>query len=120
MPIKVLLTQLPSTIQEALEDVLSRQPDMRVAKAGNHMEVLIAAGETQADVVILETERSEPPGIGSHLLAEYPHLKIVLIAARGQRYVLYQLQQETRRLGEASSEELVDIIRAMVDTHPSR
>jgi DNA-binding NarL/FixJ family response regulator len=114
MPIRVLLAQLDEALQDRLEDVLSRQPDMIVTTVDDYVEVLIAAGETQADVVVLAMENGEAPGITTHLVEEYPYLKIILVASGHQHDSFYELRQQLIPIGEASPHQLVNFIRARV------
>jgi DNA-binding NarL/FixJ family response regulator len=119
MPIRILLAQIPRVLQETLGNALSRQPDMIVTRAGNHVEVLLAAGETRADVVVIGMEDTEPPGIASHLLEEYPSLRIIVVDLGDQRALLYELRPELVPIGKATSAQLPSIIRAAVRSQRS-
>jgi len=96
------------------------QSEEPVSAVSNHVEVLLAAGETQADVVVMGMEDAEPPGIASHLLEEYPYLKIIAIDLGDQRAFLYELTPQLVPLGDASSHQLPSIIRAAVHSQPPR
>ena len=111
MVIRILLAQLPYALQEILADTLSSQPDMVVRRVGNHMEMLLAARETQADVVIIGMEDVQPPGVVSHLLDEDPSLKVILVDIDDQRGFLHELRPELRPIGQVTSPQLPSIIR---------
>jgi len=114
MPIRILLAQLPHALQETLERALSEQPDIVVALVENHVEVLLAARETEADIVVIGMENAEPPGVVSHLLDEYPTLGIIIVDVGNQRGFLYELRPELVPIGEVSSVHFPDVIRAVV------
>src|SRR6266702_1133987 len=114
MPIRILLAQLPHVLQGTLERTLSEQPDMVVTLAGNHVEVLLAAGETQTDVVMIGMENAQPPGVVSHLFDEYPSLRIIVVDAGDQRGFLYDLRPELVPIGEVSSVQFPNVIRTLV------
>lgn len=114
MPIRILLAQLPNALQTTLERVLSDQPDMVASLAENHVEVLLAVGETQADVVVIGMENAQPPGIVSHLLDEYPSLRIILVDVGEHRGFLYELRPELVPIGDMSSVQFPIVVRAAV------
>lgn len=118
MPIRILLAQLPHVLQETLGNALSQQADMVVARTGNYVEVLLAVRETQADVVVIGMEDTEPPGIASHLLEEYPSLRIIVVDIDDQRAFRYELRPALVLIGEASSTQLPRIIRNAVRSRP--
>lgn len=113
--IVVLLAKLPPVVREILQGVFVDQADMRVVGAVNGpVELLVAAGQTGADVVILEMEDTELPGVASHLLDQYPRLKILTITADGRRMFLYQLRPQLVSLGEVEPQRLLQIIKTIV------
>jgi DNA-binding NarL/FixJ family response regulator len=116
-PIRILLGALPAPLQGALEPILATQADMEVVGAVTvPVEVLLAAGQTAAHVVLLGLEGRELPGIASHLLDEYPSIKVLAVAADGRRALLYELQPRLVAIGEASPATLVEAIRMAVQS----
>jgi DNA-binding NarL/FixJ family response regulator len=115
-PIVVLLTQqLSPAVRRSLEEVFADQADIRLVGAVNgSVEVLIAAGQTAADVVILGMPDTELPGVASHLLDQYPRLKILAIPADGRRVFLYELRPQLVSIGEVDSHRLLEIVRSTV------
>ena len=114
MPIRILLAQLPNALQATLERVLSEQPDMVASLAENYVEVLLAVGQTQADVVVIGMEDVQPPGVVSHLLDEYPSLRIILVDVVEHRGFLYELRPDLVPIGDMSSAQFPDVLRAAV------
>lgn len=116
-PILILLLKLPSTIRDALKEVLADQADMQVVnELSDPVEVLLAVGQTGTDVVILGMEDRKLPGIASHLLDQYPHLKILAISTDGRHLFLYELRPELAPIGEMEPHRLIRAIReALLD-----
>jgi DNA-binding NarL/FixJ family response regulator len=112
--IRVLLA-VPSSLRNALHPVLSDADDIEVATtAVDALEILLAAGALPADVVVIVIEDEAIPGIATHLLAEYPHLRVLGVTGDGQRAALYELEPRQVSLGEISPSGLLDAIRAAV------
>jgi DNA-binding NarL/FixJ family response regulator len=114
MPIRVVLAGLPPPLRGELERDLARDPDLTVTSVGDHLEVLLAVGKAQADVVILEMPEDDLPGIVTHLVEEYPRLRILTISpdARGAR--VYELVRQLVPIGEVPPGGLPEVIRAAI------
>ncbi len=62
-----------------------------VGVAKDPVDTLLKVGETQADLVVIDLPPSrEDPGLCSHLLAEYPQLKVMAVSNSGDIGVLYR------------------------------
>ena len=110
--IRVLPARLPGMILDMLARVAVDQSDLEIIEEiGDGVELLVAVGQTHADVVVLGLRDSELPGICSHLLSEYPDLKILGVTADGRRGFLYELRPQRIPLGEISPEKLCAAIR---------
>jgi hypothetical protein len=114
MPIRVLLAELPQTLQYALDRDLSQHANLAVTSVGDHLEVLLAVGERGADVVILGIQDRDLPGIATHLIDEYPHLRILAVRAHGQRVQVYELLPQLVPISEVSPAGLPDVISAAI------
>jgi DNA-binding NarL/FixJ family response regulator len=114
MPIRVLLADLPQVVHNAVHYALSQQLDMIVTSVSNNMEILLAAGETQADVVVLVMKNARLPGIATHLLQEYPNLKILAVSADGRNAFFCELRPQLAPIDMISWDTLPDVIRAAV------
>jgi DNA-binding NarL/FixJ family response regulator len=112
-PIRILLSQLQGMLRDVVLQLLDGQADMTVVDdVDDPIDTLLAAGRTHADVVVLGMEEDELPGVASHLLDEYPHLKVLAVTPDGRRAFLYELRPELIALGEASPDVLLQAIRA--------
>jgi DNA-binding NarL/FixJ family response regulator len=111
-PILVLLAMLPPMVRAALEGVFADQADIRVVgDVSDPTEVLLAVRRTGADVVILGMQDTKLPGIASHLLDQYPHLKILAVSSEHRQVFLYELRRQLVSLGEMDAHGLVQAIR---------
>jgi DNA-binding NarL/FixJ family response regulator len=95
----------------AFRTMLMGEPDIEiVGEAINNVDILLKVGSTHADIVAIDL----PPygrdsGLCSHLLAEYPEVKIFAVSEEGDRIVIYEtalLRRETSN----SLENLADLI----------
>ena len=66
------------------------------------------------DVVIAGVNNSEPGERARALLARWPRSHVLIITARGEQVVLYELQPQSTDLGEISPTRLVQAIRSAV------
>jgi DNA-binding NarL/FixJ family response regulator len=114
VPIRILLAQLDRLTRDILERLLDQPDTLVVGHVEDGVEVLLVTGRTQADVVILGAQEAGLPGLASHLLAEYPHLKILAVAPDARRALLYELRPHVVPIGEVSPERLLQVIRAAV------
>jgi DNA-binding NarL/FixJ family response regulator len=114
MPIHVLLTELPEALRIPVEESLSQQADMELTTVHNYVELLIVAGETQADIVVLAMKDGDLPGIATHLLDEYPQLKVLALSGTGERAHIYQLVPQLALIDETSASRLPDLIRTVI------
>lgn len=101
----------------AVFDEMAQEPDLEFSEsAGERIELLLTVGERKADVVILNLEDSELPGISTVLLDAYPELKVLAIADDGHQSFLYELRPQKIQLGEISAQRMIDAIRSAVRT----
>ncbi len=113
--IRVLLAQMPETLRDTFTQLVAGQSDMElVGDLTDPLSLLLAAGQTRPDAVIMGLQDSEFPGICSHLLSEYPHIKVVGMTADGRSARLYELRPQKMSLGKVSLPEVLDAIRAAV------
>lgn len=114
MPIRVVLAGLPQSLQDELERGLIRDTDLAVMCVGDHLEVLLAVGETHADAVILWMPEDDIPGIATHLEVEYPHLKILTIRIDAQGIRVYELALRLVQIGKVPRDALPEVLRATI------
>ncbi len=102
-------------LRDVFKKVVADQPDMEVVgELDDSVGLLLAAGRTRADVVVLGLQNSELPGVCSHLLSEYPQIKVLGVTSDGRGAFLYELQPQKAPIGEVSPEGLLDAIRMAV------
>ena len=93
--------------------MLMNEPDMEiVGEADNTIDILLKVGTTHADVVAIDLPPTgEDPGLCSHLLSEYPQVKIIAISEEGDTAVTYESGVVRKYLPDMSLENLTDLIR---------
>lgn len=109
---RILLAELSPALRQALVPVLANQVDVElVGDVSGAIEILLAVGETRADVVVLGMPGIELPGIAGQLLDEYPQLKVLAVNLNRQRALLDELRPQLLLIGEVTSEGLLEAIR---------
>ena len=106
--IRVLLANHPVMIPDAVRHLVERQPDVEiVGDCRGPMTILQEVGRTKADAVILMQAGSAEPGLCSQLIAAYPDLTIMGLAADMKAAVVQQLRVQRRQLVTTQSEHLI-------------
>jgi hypothetical protein len=112
--IRVALANLEALLAREYTQAVTRWADM-VLVADVHrrgLGLLLAVRDARPDLLIVGMEHAELPGECSHLLGEYPHLKVLGVPVTGTGPVLlYELSERTLRLGAATPDELVEAVR---------
>jgi DNA-binding NarL/FixJ family response regulator len=111
--IKVVLAINPGLLRDFLRELIQCQTDMEVVgEVVDPVNLLLAVGETDADVVVVTLAASgEAPGICSHLLTEYPQLFILALSPERERAFLWRQSVSEEQLSIESDEEIVAAIR---------
>ena len=113
--IRVLLANMPRMLRDVFKLLIVEQSDMEVVgESDNGIELLLATGQTRPDIIILGVEGSELPGIGSHLLNEFPHIKLLGVTSDAQHLSLYELRPYNGLIGDVSPQGLLEAIRKSV------
>ncbi len=110
-PIHVLLADMPEVLAQLIAQVVEQQGDMQlVGRVEGAVETLAAA--SAADVAIVGVGLIEPlPAICSHLLHEYPHLRILALSTHSDEIACYWLGLRRQRLRGGSAEQVLRSIR---------
>ena len=110
--IRVLVANLPVSLFERVMSLAVQQPDIvLVGQVQDPVELLMAVG-SGVDVLILGAPQADPmPGICSHLLSEYPDLRILVLASTGEAAILYWLGLRRQQLHPLSAAALLSGIR---------
>ncbi len=123
-PIRVVVANLSSAILQTLTDQIKQQNDMELTgQAQDAVEVLTFVSEN-VDVLVLGAEQGYNgglPGICSHLLTEYPRLKILVIGSNSgvEASTLYWLGLRKWHSGEINTTALLSNIRYAHKLNPT-
>ncbi len=111
--IRVLLADLPAILVQVIMEKIEQQDDIEViGRVQDPVELLRAAAE--ADVVLISAPQIDPPpGICSHLLNEYPEVKILVLADHQDVAMGYWLDIQRRRIEPLTADDLVAGIRSL-------
>jgi DNA-binding NarL/FixJ family response regulator len=111
--VKVLLANRPEALRTGLATLLQKQSDIEVVGTVlDPIELLVAVGDTQADVVVVTLPDSgEMPGICSHLLHEYPQLLILALSSARTRACIYRRAITVEPLADISDEGILSAMR---------
>jgi DNA-binding NarL/FixJ family response regulator len=92
-----------------------------VGEATNNVEILLNVGCTRAEVAAIDLPLSgEESGLCSHLLAEYPDVKVFALSEGGDRVVIYETGVLRREVPNTSLENLTNLIRRSMRSMDSR
>ena len=113
-PIRILLANLQGLFAQLVLRAIEDQPNMVLAgQVEGQMEILVAA-RAGVDVVILGAPQLKPiPGICSHLLNEFPHLKIMVLATHKDGAMGYWLGVRRCRIKMVSAATLLDGVKKL-------
>ena len=111
--VKVLLANRPEALRTGLATLLQQQSDIEViGTVLDPVELLVAVGDTQADVVVVTLPDSgEMPGICSHLLHEYPQLLILALSSARTKACIYRQAITVEPLADISDEGILTAVR---------
>jgi DNA-binding NarL/FixJ family response regulator len=111
--VKVLLANGPEALPTGLAMLLQQQSDIEVVGTVlDPVNLLVAVGDTQADVVVMALPDSgEMPGICSHLLHEYPQLLILALSPARTRACVYRQAIMVEPLADMSDEGILTAMR---------
>ncbi len=116
--IKILLANHPRMMREVVREMIEAQPDMEVVgEVVNPVDLLVAVKGTEADAVILDLEDSEEAGLTSHLLAEYPDLTILGLAANGKTAFI---RPRRREILDPTGAKILSTLREAIRRHVPR
>lgn len=111
--VKVLLANAPEALPTDLATLLQQQSDIEVVGTVlDPVDLLVAVGDTQADVVVMPLPDSgEMPGVCSHLLHEYPQLLILALSPARTRACVYRQAITVEPLADISDEGILRAVR---------
>ena len=100
----------------AWKAVLSQDPDIQVmGDAADPIDTLLQAGTTHADIVIIDLPPAgREPGLYSHLLAEYPQVKVIAVSPDGSQAFMYERGIKRTAMRETSPQQLTGLFRSLL------
>jgi len=111
-PIRVLLGALPPAVRNAVSEAVGSRADVEVVGAADRpAELLRAAGALDADVVVVATVAGELPGVATHLVDQYPDIRVLAVTGAGTA-LSYRLRPQLDEVSCATPDELAAAIRA--------
>jgi threonine dehydratase len=111
--VRVLLGVLPDRVHHAVSEVIVGEPDIdMVGVAATPSGLLRAAGALHADVVVVATVDGGLPGVATHLVDQYPDIRVVAVAPEGGSALIYALRPHLDTFLGSSVAELAKEIRA--------
>jgi len=117
--VRVLVGVLPEGIRDAVHAVITGDSDIdMVGFAATPSRLLRAAGTLRADVVVIATVDGGLPGVATHLVDQYPDIRVVAIAPEGRTALTYALRPRIDSFSGSSVAELAEAIRAPCRERP--
>lgn len=120
--VRVLLANRPRMLRESLLAVIEAHDDIEVeAVEPDPVEILAAVGRAAADVVVIALpESGEDPGLCSHLLAEYPDLRVLALSPAEATAFVYRQVITKEELTPPSESNILAFIRRRHEDRPQR
>ncbi len=109
---KILLAVESPLLRDVLRERLENQGDVEVMEQSlDSFDILIAVGDTKADVVIQTwPESGEMPGVCSHLFLEYPELVVVGLPGDSDKAVICRQTVAKQEVPEIGLQDLLSAI----------
>ena len=114
--LRVVLAEMPPGARVAVRESLSHEDGLRVVAdaALSGLDLLVSVRETAADLVILGVCDVDIPPVCTHLLAEFPHVKIFGVDPDGHCHSIFEMRPCARRVSSAASNRLGEAIVRIV------
>ena len=114
-PIRILLACPHMTKASLWKTILSQDPEIEIiGEADDAVDALLAAGSTQAAVVVIDLpESGHEPGLYSHLLEEYPHVKVIAVSWDGSQAIKYERGIIRSQVQDTSPQSLKMMFRSL-------
>jgi DNA-binding NarL/FixJ family response regulator len=115
-PVRVLFGALPAALPTSLVAAIRSQQDIEVVGvASGPTSLLLEAEALRADIVLVAAVGGAPPGIVSHLLDQFPHLRVVAVTSDGRHALVSAMRPHVEHVAVSSPADLVRAMRAMAE-----
>jgi len=115
--VRVLVAAMPRILVDIIKGIVTSQHDFAlVGEVSSEDELLQAAIDRRADVIIIGALAKTKSSDLHSLLYRRPRMKLIAIADGGRTAVLYELQPHIIPLEEISSTTLIAAIRSTPDS----
>ena len=121
-PIRILLACPRMRNVDVWRSILSSDRGFDIVdEDGDPIDILLKTGTTGASVVVLDLPQSgSDPGLYSHLLEEYPDVKVVAVSQDGSRVVSYERGVIRKFLADSEVGDLARLFRSLwLDSDPN-
>jgi DNA-binding NarL/FixJ family response regulator len=115
--IKIMLASRPEMISDVIRNIVESQLDMvLIGEVVDPIRLIYATRDTEVDAIIVTPMNTNGiPRICSHLLAEHPNLKIIVLLAEGKTAFLYESGFSKKYINEPSADTIVNTIRQSLE-----
>lgn len=111
--IRVIVANMPEVMLRLAVQIVQAQPDMRVVHVAHDLVELLAATKN-ADLVLMGAKVVYPaPGVVSHLLSEFPFVRVIVLSPQSDLAAGYWLGLRHLPALMASSHDLLGMIRSI-------
>jgi hypothetical protein len=115
--IRVALLDMKPKLRDILVDAIGREPDLQLVPA-----VIPAGGgplvEAAPDALLCESRDPGEATVPARLLNAFPHARVLMVAAAGDRAVVFELRPHRHELADVSMGQLINAIRRGLETQP--
>lgn len=119
-PIRVLFANLPVVLRELFTQQLMEQGDIQVVGYSQDNVSIMLQTREGVDVIILGAPRLKPPpGICSHLLNEFPNVRILVYSLEQNALTGYWLGVRKCHVQHINTTTLVESIRTLFNYAPT-
>ena len=116
MPTRALLVDDHQIIHDGVRAVINREPDIEViGEVDDPVAALVEAGNAQATVVIIDLPTNgTDPGLYSHLLGEYPNVKVIAVSKDGSQALTFEKGIIRSKICDTSPQNLTLLFHRLV------
>jgi DNA-binding transcriptional LysR family regulator len=109
---RVVIGGLPELLLRMVVELLQQQPDMLItAVVHDPVELLVAAKEGPDVAVIGGTQRDSLPGIATHLLTQFPAMRVLVLTTQNDDVFAFWMGLHRKRFEVRSGKQLTGIVR---------